>query len=83
MRGEKSKRIRDEIKKIISLKENNSFIQNNLNNDLNIIRNFYASIGYNFADIKVKRKEIDNDNLDLVFEIERGEITKISKISFF
>ena len=49
----------------------------------NIIRNFYASIGYNFADIKVKRKEIDNDNLDLVFEIERGEITKISKISFF
>ena len=81
--GEKSKRIRDEIKKIISLKENNSFIQNNLNNDLNIIRNFYASIGYNFADIKVKRKEIDNDNLDLVFEIERGEITKISKISFF
>lgn len=81
--GEKSKRIRDEIKKIISLKENNSFIQNNLNNDLNIIRNFYASIGYNSADIKVKRKEIDNDNLDLVFEIERGEITKISKISFF
>ena len=50
---------------------------------MNIIRNFYASIGYNFADIKVKRKEIDNDNLDLVFEIERGEITKISKISFF
>ena len=49
---------------------------------MNIIRNFYASIGYNFADIKVKRKEIDNDNLDLVFEIERGEITKISKISF-
>ena len=81
--GEKSKRIRDEIKKIISLKENNSFIQNNLNNDLNIIRNFYASIGYNSADINVKRKEIDNDNLDLVFEIERGEITKISKISFF
>ena len=80
--GEKSNKIKEQIKKIITLKEKNSFIQSNLNDDINIIRNFYSSIGYNFSEVDAKLRNIDETNLDLVFEIKRGEVTKISKISF-
>ena len=80
--GEKSNKIKEQIKKIINLKEKNSFIQSNLNDDINIIRNFYSSIGYNFSEVDAKLRNIDETNLDLVFEIKRGEVTKISKISF-
>ena len=80
--GEKANRIKEQIKKIIKSKEKNSFIQNNLINDINTIKSLYSTIGYNFAEVTTKVKEIDSKNLDLIFEINRGEITRISKISF-
>ena len=80
--GEKANKIKDQIKKIIKLKEKSSFIQNNLRDDINTIKTLYSSIGYNFAEVNAKVKKIDSKNLDLIFEIERGEITRISKISF-
>ena len=81
--GEKANKIKDQIKKIIKLKEKGSFIQNDLNEDLNTIKSLYASIGYNFSEIKAKIRKIDENNLDLIFEIDRGDVTKIFKISFF
>ena len=39
-------------------------------------------MGFNFAKVEAKIKKIDDDNYDLLFEIERGEKTKITKISF-
>jgi len=80
--GEKSNRIKEQIKKTISLKEKDSFIQSNLNNDINSIKKFYSSIGYNFSDVSVKIRDVDENNLDLVIEIKKGEVTKISKIFF-
>ena len=80
--GEKANRIKEQIKKIIKSKEKNSFIQNNLINDINTIKSLYSTIGYNFAEVTTKVKELDAKNLDLIFEINRGEITRISKISF-
>ena len=80
--GEKSNKFKDEIKKIISLKEKDSFIESFLSKDINIIKNLYSSLGYNFSNINPKIRKIDDRSLDLVFEIERGDITKISKISF-
>ena len=47
-----------------------------------MIKSLYSSLGYNFAKIEAKLKKIDEDNYDLLFEIERGEKTKISSISF-
>ena len=80
--GEKANRIKKEIKKNISLKEKGSFIQNDLKTDIDIIKKLYSSIGYNFAKVEAKVKNIDENNVDLILEIERGEVTKISKISF-
>ena len=78
--GEKSNKFETEIKKIISSKEKKSLNRSNLAKDINLIKSLYSSLGYNFAKIEAKLKKIDEDNYDLLFEIERGEKTKISSI---
>ena len=80
--GEKSNRIKDEITKLISIKEKSSFIENNLNKDINKIKNLYSSLGYNFSEVSAEVRKIDEKNFDLVYKINRGKLTKISKISF-
>ncbi len=82
IRGEKRTSIKEEIKKQISTKEKKSFIKSSLSKDVNLIKNLYSSIGYNFANIDAKVKELDNLNFDILIEIDRGEVTKISSISF-
>ena len=80
--GVKSSKIEKQLKEVISLKEKGSFIETNLNKDINIIKKLYSSIGNNFAKIEPKIRKIDNRNVDLIFEIEPGDVTKISKITF-
>ena len=80
--GEPKKNLESQIKKIISLKENKSFIRSFLAKDIATIKNLYSSLGYNFAEIATKSKIIDQDNLDLIFEIKKGNQTKITSISF-
>mgnify|MGYP001372886706 FL=1 len=80
--GEKSKNIKSQIIKLISLKEKRSFIKSKLSNDVEIIKTLYASIGYNFSIVEAKIKEIDNNNYDLIFEIKRGKESRISSINF-
>ena len=82
LNGEKSSRIRDEIKKQISTKAKRSFIKSSISSDINLIKQLYSSIGYNFANIDIKTKELDSSNVDILIEIDRGQITKISSISF-
>ena len=80
--GEKTKKFETEIKKVINSKAKKSLIRSNLVKDINIIQSLYSSLGYNFSKIESKLKKIDDDNYDLLFIIERGEKTKISKINF-
>ena len=80
--GERNSKIREQLVKVISTKDKNSFIKNNLNNDISIIKQLYASLGYNFAEIDFKTKKLNEGNYDVVLEIERGELTKIAKIFF-
>ncbi len=80
--GEEKKRYTDKIKELISLKEKKSFIKPYLSKDIDLIKSFYSSLGYNFAKVEAKVKKINNENLDLLIEINRGEQTKISTIKF-
>ena len=80
--GEKSTKLENEIKKIIRTKEKNSFIENNLKQDVTSIKNLYSTLGYNFSEVEAKIRKVDEDNIDLIFKVERGKITKIRKISF-
>ena len=80
--GEQSNKYKEQIKKIIQLKEKNSFIKSYLSKDIDRIKTLYSSIGYNFSKIETKIKRLDDKNIDLVIEIDRGDQTKISSISF-
>ena len=80
--GEPSQKYKEQIIKIMSLKGKDSFIRNYLSSDVEKIKKLYASIGYNFTEVETKIRELDKNNVDLIFEIKRGDITTISKISF-
>ena len=80
--GEKSKNFEEEIRKIISLKEKKSFIKSNLAKDVNTIKILYSSLGYNFAKVEAKINKINEETFDVLFEVDRGNKTKISKINF-
>ena len=80
--GEKRKSFEEQIRKIISLKEKKSYIKSYLSKDIANIKKLYSSLGYNFVKIDAKSKIIDDYNLDLIIEIEKGIQTKISSINF-
>tara|TARA_B110000211_G_scaffold231366_1_gene292837 strand:- start:8735 stop:10966 length:2232 start_codon:yes stop_codon:yes gene_type:complete len=80
--GEPKKSFEEQIRKIISLKNKDSFIKSNLSADVDKIKTIYSSIGYNFTNIETKVRKIDKNNVDLIYEINRGEISNISKIYF-
>ncbi len=80
--GEVRSKYVEEIKKLIFLKENTSFITSKLSQDVEKIKEIYKTLGYNSVTVETKVRAIDKENLDLVFEIAKGNQTKISKISF-
>ncbi len=80
--GEKSKKYKEQIKKVIYTKEKGSLIKSRLANDIELIESLYSSLGYNVAKAEAKLKKIDESNFDLLIEIDRGAQTKISNISF-
>ena len=79
--GEKNKKYLEQIKKIIKLRQKSSFIKSYLSDDIENIKRLYSSAGYNNSIVDIKTREVDN-NIDLIIEISRGDITKISSISF-
>ena len=74
--GEPSNRIKEKIQELITTKTKQSFIKSSISKDVNLIKNLYSSIGFNFADVDVKIKEVDKKNFDVLFKIDKGEITK-------
>ena len=80
--GEDRNTYKEQIRKLIKLKENKSFVRSFLAKDINLIKKFYSSAGFNFSKVEAKVKKINDANVDLIIEIERGEKTKISSINF-
>ena len=80
--GEDSNKYKKQIEKIISTKQKRSFVKSYLAKDIELIKSMYASAGYNSSNIEIKTKEITNDQVDILIEIDRGEKTKISSIDF-
>ena len=57
--GEPKKGNVEEIKKLIQVKSKRPFIKANLTKDIDIIKKLYSSLGYNFAKVDTKIKNID------------------------
>ena len=80
--GEPSQKYKKQITELISSKNKESFIKSKLASDVEIIKKLYASVGFNSASVTTKVREIDENNLDVIFEVDKGKETRISKISF-
>ena len=80
--GEKTNKIKDAILERLTSKEKESFIKNNLAKDINTIKNIYKTMGFNFTEVDAKTEDLSENRLNLVFYLDKGEKTKISKINF-
>jgi outer membrane protein insertion porin family len=80
--GESSKTVKKSILKQLSLKQKESFIQNKLSQDIDLIKKIYASIGYNFANVEAKIEKFDNNRINLLYFLTKGKKTNIAEINF-
>jgi len=80
--GEKSNQVKTKILEKLNLKAKESFIENKLSKDISLIKKLYASIGFNFADVKAQIEKFDDNRINLIYFLEKGKKTDIAKINF-
>ena len=80
--GIKSKSFLEKITSNLTLKPKSSFNEFFLESDKNLIIQNLKNEGYYFSQVIVKTELLDNNFINIFFEIELGDKSKISKISF-
>ena len=80
--GEEANKYKEAIKKNIKSKKNGPFVKSLIVDDEQIIKKLYSSLGFNFLEVKSKVENFPKKRVNIYFEIEKGEKTKISKINF-
>jgi outer membrane protein insertion porin family len=72
----------DQANKIITLKENSIFSTSKLKKDIEATREFLNASGYYQASIVPEVIKIDNNQINLIINIDKKEISKIKNIYF-
>jgi outer membrane protein insertion porin family len=72
----------DEVNKIISLKENNIFSVSKLKKDLEDVKDLFKSSGYYFVVVEPEVIKIDDNQINLILNINKKDISKIKNIYF-
>ena len=80
--GVNKKKINESLNDITQKIEKYPFVENRINDQVVLIKNILKSNGYYFVDIKTSITENNNNTVDLIYDINLGEIAKIKKISF-
>ena len=80
--GIKSNSLKDEITKNLKLKPRSSYDEILLIEDKNKIKSSLKKSGYYFSEIEIELKEIGNNKIDIIFDINLGNKAKIKKITF-
>ncbi len=80
--GETANKFKEQIKKQIKSKKNGPFAKSLISDDETTIKKLYSSLGYNFVEVKSKVEKFPNKIVNVYFELDKGEKTKISKINF-
>ena len=81
-RGLKSNEIKEDIFNNRILKQKSSFDESTLKKDRDEILNILKERGYYFVKLETLVEDLDNNKLNLIYEIDLGPKSKISKISF-
>jgi len=82
LKGEKANKYREKIKELLLLHENGSFIESNIKSDINLIKEFYRSLGFYFVKIDVEIAKLQKNRVNISYTIEKGDKAKIAKINF-
>ena len=71
--GIKRQELIEDLKSRISSKDKNPFVENNIKNDVILMKKLLKSSGYYFSSVKTRIVENNNNTVDLVFNLELGE----------
>ena len=82
IKGVKTKKYSKGIEDLLILKDRSSFNIIDVKKDEISINNFFKNNGYYFVSVKSSVEEIGINKINLTYDINRGEKSKISKISF-
>ncbi len=82
IKGVKQNNIYEKLRDITIKLEKYPFVENQINDQVSLIKNTLKSNGYYFVDLKTSISINDNNTVDLIYDINLGEIAKIKKISF-
>ncbi len=80
--GIKSSQLLQELKKNVILKSRSSFNKVLLDKDKTNIKSFLKNSGYYFSQIKISLEELEDNKINLNYNISLGKKAKIQKISF-
>ena len=81
-KGIKSSKILQDLKKNVILKSRSSFNEVLLDRDRKGIKSFLKNLGYYFSKIEILIEELEDNKINLTYNISLGERAKIKKISF-
>ena len=82
IKGIKAKRIKESINKVLTLREKSSFNEIVILKEQEKISNLLKNQGYISSEIIVLKESLDDNKINLIFDINLGEKAKIKKISF-
>ena len=80
--GIKANKYKEAVYDIIVLKEKTSFTTNKLNIDINTIKNTFRNSGFYFVEVDAFKQVLENNAIDLIYEIDLGKKAQIGKIEF-
>ena len=80
--GIKRKKTEESLYEILSLKNRSSYNSTLIKKDETAILSFLKDDGYYFSKVTSSYQDLGDNKIDLLYQIELGEKSKISKISF-
>ncbi len=80
--GEKAKKNIEALKKLLVLGEKNSFIENYVKKDINLIKDYYRNLGFYFIKIDAEIEKLSKNRVNILYSIDKGVKAKIAKIYF-
>jgi len=82
IKGIKRKKTEESLYEILSLKNRSSYNSTSIKKDEAAILSFLKDGGYYFSKVTSSYQDLGDNKIDLLYQIELGEKSKISKISF-
>ena len=80
--GIKKDNILESLNKITSKMEKYPFVENKVNDQSILIKNILKSYGYYFVNLETVISTNKNNTVDLIYNVNLGEVAKIKKIKF-